>query len=211
MASINSASLSPPVYRFVVSHFIPGVLALYPTYQISEIVQSLVDVLVRGSTENIGASAGVVGALAILALVMGLIIDGVTFAVVNEPIVAPIRDWLLRHRDGASPLTVQPRPQSLHDLRFIQEVWIYNSAWQQLYVNAALIAVLTVGLSVFSLVSIGGLPTIILIVLVPVLLLASARSWANNDYLLGSYFDPATGLPRSRDADAPDSQIRDDS
>ncbi len=169
-----------PIYRFIVAHLVPGALAIIPLSWLSDDAHHLLsDAVASGSTVNQGFI------LMMVALVLGLLIDGVCFVSV-EPLVAAIRKHV-RHQPSANQA-----PTTTDDFDFIDRVNSMHYTWMQLYASSGAVMFFAA-----VVVALGGSPLsrlhfAWLMVAAVLLVLASARASANGERLLAARFGEDT-------------------
>ncbi len=163
-----------PIYRFIVAHLSPGLLALWPLYLSSSPVSRLVD-SVLSSNGTVGQGLALIG----IALVVGLLIDGLCFITLDY-VVAIIRKSLFKQQ------TAKRSPQTAEDFDFIDRIYAMNHSWKQLYTSSALIFLCTAILKVTCYDDCSRLDSIWLVILSISFLVAAARSATNYESLLAS-------------------------
>jgi hypothetical protein len=163
--------LAPVAYRFVVAHWAPGVLAMYPLSLV--LVCYDVDISLPDPITTPIVLAGV-GA----ALVLGLLVDGIAFVTTS-----PLAGWVQRRVFRQA--SARRQFAGKEDFEFYDAIFAMNYSWSQLYGSCALLffvsGALHLGLK-------GWLdtPAFIFIVLAVVFMMASARSLANFEAQVGS-------------------------
>lgn len=166
------SSFSFMTYRFIVGHLSPGILALYPLYVLSTPIKSLVDSMLSNSY-----SWGIAFTLFVISLIIGLVIDGLCFISLDF-IVEKIRINIFKQP------TAKRQPASKEDYEFIESVYNWHFAWQQLYVGIAFVSLVTFFVEIFCEGFIGFPGALFLIVFFMAFMFASAKSDAMNEHML---------------------------
>jgi len=163
-----------PIYRFVVAHLVPGLLALWPLYILFEPITALVDSLL--SPQGTVVQGMVAGGIA---LAVGLILDGLCFVTLDYG-VSVLRRRLFRQKDA------KRAPEEREDFEFIDRIYAMNYSWKQLYCSASLVLLCVAGLELFGYSQIGWLHAVVPAAVALILFVAAARSASNCEQLLAA-------------------------
>ena len=170
-------TIAPITYRFLVCHIAPGLLALYPTKFFSDTVNRLISIAI-GKDSCIGTLL----ALTAIAMVIGLIIDGLRFVTLDY-LIDIIREKIFKQRVATCDF------DCLEDYNFFDRVQSLNQAWKQFYGNCSFVLLSTSILSIlFADLNLSKGILFTCIVTAITLLIAGAKASCNNERELELFF-----------------------
>lgn len=161
-----------PIYRFIVAHLIPGVLAIYPLSEICNNIKYIIGLILSKD-----GTIWQFFILIILSLMLGLLIDGIRLVSISF-LVEKIQIWVFKQKSSSKKV------KCIDDLEFLEKVYSMHYAWVQFYSNIAIVVLIIIFVMNFSL-----LEYVVLISLVVVFIFASSRSLTKCEKLLCSKFD----------------------
>ena len=165
-----------PLYRFIVAHLAPGAVAFYPIAIVWEPARSLI--LTAISADVTFAQLFI---LLSIALVLGLVIDGIVWAT-YAPLIGIIREKVFGQG------IANQKPKDLDDFRFTDQVYARNFVYKQFYGGLSFVATVTALIEFFGLGPFGRIHGIWPLMFAIAFVFASAKSWKNNEKLIEEYY-----------------------